>query len=65
MTHFAPASRGLLAAVALLGAAGIGAAHAGTCPADKVVADGKGQAMSNLPASRSGSSTVCSGCAGW
>jgi len=35
---------------ALIGCSLVGEAYAGTCPADKVVADGKGQPASNLAA---------------
>lgn len=42
--------RRLLTAASIICCVGIGAAHAGTCPADKIVASGKGQAMSTLPA---------------
>lgn len=46
MTRFTTA----FAAAAILGCLGLGTAHAGSCPADKTVPDGKGQAMSSLPA---------------
>lgn len=45
-----PTARRLLGIAAILGCIGTGAAQAGGCPADKTVADGKGQAMSSLPA---------------
>jgi hypothetical protein len=50
MTTIAPSMR-RLAAAAAFAVIGAGAAHAGTCPADKIVADGKGQPMSSAPAS--------------
>jgi quercetin dioxygenase-like cupin family protein len=40
-----------LLATALFGCLFAGVAQAGTCPADKVVAEGKGQQMSSAPAS--------------
>jgi len=40
-----------LGAAALVSCLGAGLAHAGTCPADKIVADGAGQPKSSLPAS--------------
>src|SRR3954466_16235345 len=40
-----------LLATALFGCLFTGVAQAGTCPADKVVAEGKGQQMSSAPAS--------------
>jgi len=43
-------TRRLLAGAAILSCLGLGAAHAGGCPDGKTVADGKGQAMSKLPA---------------
>jgi len=51
MTRISTTPHRLAAATAMLMCIGIGAAHAGTCPADKVVADGKGQPASSLPAS--------------
>lgn len=42
--------RSLLATAALLSTVGVGAAFAGSCPADKTVADGKGQPMAAYPA---------------
>ncbi len=43
-------ARRVLAGAAVFGCLGLGVAHAEGCPAGKTVADGKGQAMSNLPA---------------
>jgi quercetin dioxygenase-like cupin family protein len=54
MTEFTHAFRSagrLLATAAMLSTLATGVAFAGGCPADKVVADGKGQAMSSQPAS--------------
>lgn len=44
-------TRRLTAAAVILGAMGIASAQAGTCPPDKITADGKGQPMSSLPPS--------------
>lgn len=44
-------ARAMLSATALLLGLAAGAAHAGSCPADKVVPSGKGQPESKLPAS--------------
>ena len=43
-------ARRLLATAALLSTVATGAAFAGSCPADKAVADGKGQPMAAFPA---------------
>jgi quercetin dioxygenase-like cupin family protein len=54
MSHLKQSSRAvrpLLTATALLIALAAGTAHAGSCPADKVVPSGKGQPESKLPAS--------------
>ena len=51
MTNRSTAVRRLTAAAAIMTLLGAGAAQAGSCPADKIVADGKGQAMSSQPAS--------------
>jgi quercetin dioxygenase-like cupin family protein len=48
--HTLHSARRLLTAAAILSSLATTAAFAGTCPADKTVADGKGQAMSSLPA---------------
>jgi quercetin dioxygenase-like cupin family protein len=42
--------RATLAAIGLFAIAGVGSAHAGTCPADKIVPNGQGQAQTNAPA---------------
>lgn len=45
--HTFRCARRLLTTAAILSAVASGAAFAGSCPADKTVADGKGQAMSS------------------
>ncbi len=50
LTQTFHSARRLLATAAVLSCVAAGAAFAGSCPADKTVADGKGQAMSSNPA---------------
>lgn len=49
MTRFIPSCRTAMTAILMMGLAA-GTALAGTCPADKLVASGKGQAESKMPA---------------
>lgn len=51
MTHFTNIIRPAFVAMALVGFLAAGAAHAGTCPVNKMVADGAGQPKSPVPAS--------------
>ncbi|HYZ23684.1 MAG TPA: cupin domain-containing protein [Rhodopila sp.] len=49
-SRYAPVRNAVAAAAGLIAIAGLTPAFAGSCPADKVVPSGHGQAMSNLPA---------------
>jgi quercetin dioxygenase-like cupin family protein len=51
LTHTFHSACRLLGTAAVLSCVAAGAAFAGSCPADKMVAEGKGQAMASQPAS--------------